>query len=317
MKKFILNQIVGDKLTKQDVIQIICSNAYQIDDFGPYEHQRVGFTSVHQKLDHLYIDGNGYVCASFRIATKSVNKKIMKDLVKQRVKENKERGITSKVKDIEEAVENKLKETADIKIKSIDLIFDIENELIYCSGTESDFDIFFKKVMKSYDEEIKVRTFKPKFNKENMGLFFTEPNVIPDGFNTGSYAEIEIDDEIYIFKNVDIKSNQEFEKLTENKFFVNGMDLILHDNELSCKFKLNKKGMPIGINASVIESSAMLESESMGDFVEEHSKGKTMSKEEKLFDLLYTNSIILIDALGKVADFTFDLNQFSEFEVAM
>ena len=168
MKKFILNKAVGETFTNDSVVEMIENNIYKLDEFEPHENRRYGFCEIHQKLDNLHIVGNGYVCATFKIANKSVNKKVLKDLVKMRVNEAKAKGSDYKVKEIEEAVESKLKAKADMKIKTFDLIFDTKNSLIFCSGSGKDFDEFNTLVMRIALEECKTRPFKPKYDADSL-----------------------------------------------------------------------------------------------------------------------------------------------------
>ena len=309
MKKFILNKVIGETFTNESVIEMIENNIYKLDEFEPHENRRYGFSTIHQKLDNLHIASNGYVCATFKIANKAVNKKVLKDLVKKRVNEAKAKGVDYKVKEIEEAVESKLKATADMKIKTFDLIFDTKNSLIFCSGSGKDFDEFNTLVMRIALEECTTRPFKPKYDAESLADFFTIPDKMPENFCIGSYAEIEIDEETYTFKNVNLSENQEFEQLTEQTFTVNGMSFALVEEAFHCSFKVNKKGLPSAISASAIEGDASMVAEAGAG---SEGEGKDLSPEEKLYDLLYTNSFVLVDALFKIANFVYDIKQHDE-----
>lgn len=309
MKKFILNKVIGETFTNESVITMIENNIYKLDEFEPHENIRYGFSAIHQKLDNLHLAGNGYVCATFKIANKQVNKKVAKDLVKKRVSEAKAKGVDYKVKVIEEAVADLLKPKAEIKIKTFDLIFDTKNSLIFCSGTGKDFDTLNTLVMRSSLEGCTTRPFKAKFDGESLADLFTIPEKLPENFKIGNFAKIDIDDETFSFENVNLKESSEFERLIEQKFTVTGMSLVLSEESFNCSFKLNKKGLTSAISANAIESDASMVAEADAT---SGGEAKDLSPEEKLYDLLYTNSFVLVDALFKIANFVYDLKQHDE-----
>lgn len=317
MKNFMLHRVFGFELNNETLLNFITEKAYRLDEFATDEDYRCGFTPIHKKLEHLSIEGTGFVKATFKMATRTINKNLLADMVSQKAKEQKENGIEPNKADIEAAMRSKLKPFADIKMSKFDIIFDTANNLIYTSASAKVFEDKFIPFFKLTNPDAKFRTFKARFDEEKMATFFSAPETyLTDEVKVGSFIEIEKDDGALVtFKDAELKIDEEFQAIIDKGFFkVKQVDMRLTEGQFMSFFRINKKAMPTSISVHGTETdSEMNEAAEMSAAGSEGNDGQEkLSKEQILYDNLYTNTILLMSALSKIAHFTMDFADMEE-----
>ncbi|KDM90839.1 hypothetical protein [Photobacterium galatheae] len=308
MKKFVLYQFFGKELSNEILTGFIDEKAYVLDEFNLTEDYRCGFSTIHQKLDHLFVDGNGFVKTRFKMATRTINKTMLADLVRKKVKENREKGIEVQVGDIEFSLQLKLRETADIKISVFDVIFDTKNHLIYASASDKVFEEKFLPFLKVTFPELKVRAFGTQHTPESMAEFFTAPQSLPEGIQPSHFVKVEKEDgSIVTFDEAELNAQPEFKAiLEEGNFFVNQVSMKISQEAWVCDFKINNKSLPTGIRVEGCEQDAEMERAAGLSGTASEARDRALTKEQVLFDRLYTNTRIEIEALAQIAAFVFD-----------
>ncbi|MCY9860950.1 recombination-associated protein RdgC [Vibrio coralliirubri] len=317
MKKFILYRVFGHNLTNENLINFINEKAYCLDEFNADEEYRCGFAPIHKKLEHLAIDGTGFVKATFKIANRVVNKGLLEDAVNKQVKEYKARDVEPNKKEIEAALRIKLKPFGDIKMSKFDIIFDTVNNLIYTASTTKAFEDKFIPFFKKTYNESKFRLFKARLDEDKMATFFTTPEAyLTEGFKATSFVELTKDDGVLVtFKDAELRTDEEFKTIVEKGFFkVHQVDMRLKEGQFMSFFRINKKAMPTSIRVYGTETDSDMNEAAETSVTSSEGKDgqEQLSKEQILYDNLYTNMILLMSALPKIAHFTMDFADMEE-----
>lgn len=314
MKKFVLHKWFGVNLTNEVLTKFIEDKAYALDEFESTEDYRCGFSQIHKKLDNIFVEGNGFVKTTFKMATRTINKKRLADLVRQKIQENAQKGLDVKVADVEFAMKSKLKASADFKFTEFEIIFDTKNNIIYSSTSYKVFEDNLLPFLKLAFPELKVRTFKTKQDAQKLADFFTYPDILPEGVKPVSSVKVEKSDGTMVtFDDADLSQQSELKAIVEERdFLVHQVAMRLYDENLMCFFKVNNKFLPTSINVSGIETDAEMELSAELSDASSEGGSKELTKEEVLFDSIYTNTILLVDAFGKIAEFLFDYKEMEE-----
>ena len=296
-------------MTNSELIKIIENNIYRLNDFSSTEMHRSGFTSINDKITNTFIDGDGYLVAKFKIATRSVNKKLVNDLVKQRKIELEEKGIAFDKYVVVEAITNKLSERSDVKFVSFDLIFDTKNNQIYSSASVKLFENQFIPFLKSkVESKLSYRLFTPKFTEDLLTLLFTKPEIyLNETINVGSFVQIVKDDgSLLTFEDTDLKTDDGFQKIIEKEDFkVSQVKIMIKHSSSFSSFKINKKALPTNIFIFGVATDS-------DNNVDSTSETENMTKEQVIFDDLFTRSIISFAALKEISEFMFDFSAMAE-----
>lgn len=314
MKKFVLHKWFGEDLSNESLTQFIEDKAYALDDFESTEDYRCGFSPIHKKLNNLFIEGNGFVKTTFKMATRTINKKLLSDLLRKKLQDNAEKGLNVNPADVEFAINSKLRASSDFKFSEFDVLFDTKNNIIYSSATYKVFEDKFLPFLKRQFPELKIRTFKTKQDAQLMAGFFIHPDQMPEGINPVSPVKVEKSDgTIVTFDYAALNQQREFKAIVEERdFLVHEVAIQIHNQNLMYCFKINKNFLPASIDIIGTETDSQMESSAELSDASSEGGAKELSKEEVLFDMIYTNTIILYDAVGKIAEFLFDYKEMED-----
>ncbi|ELP5898493.1 hypothetical protein QTV49_000367 [Vibrio vulnificus] len=311
MKKFVLHKWFGVNLTNEILTNFIQDNTYALEEFDVTEDYRCGFSQIHKKLNNVFVEGDGFVKTTFKMATRTINKKRLGDLVRQKIQENAQKGLDVKVADVEFAMKSKLKASADFKFAEFEIMFDTKNNIIYSSTSYNIVEDKLLPFLKMTFPELKVRTFKTKQDAHRLAEFFTYPDIMPDGYRPVSSVKVEKSDGTMVtFDDADLSQQSEFKAIVETgDFLVHQVAMLLFYENQTCFFKINNKFLPTNISVSGTETEAEMTASAELSGASSEGSTKELSKEEVLFDSIYTNTIILNEAFGKIASFLFDFNE--------
>lgn len=249
LKKFSALTLDTELATFETITKFAQDNVFSDVEFAGTERQRVGFAPITDASPELFVEGEAQTALAvrFKVGVKSPDSSTVKELVKQRMDAQKEKGLKPKKATIKSEVEVELLPKTQPKFSSFLVIFDFKNKICYTENDKAHFDNLKTKLRDVYASSPFGRILAGKFTDLQMTGWLKGEDTLPTGFKLGDSVQLTVDGESKAkFDNVELLESDAVESFVADGGVVSKIAL-LYGNMWG--FTLDGKGSIAGLKS--------------------------------------------------------------------